>query len=154
MSVDSVREHLRRFGADDGIRVLEGSIATVELAAAGLGVEPDRIAKTLAIRVKGSDRVMVVVAKGTARLDNAKFKNRFGGKSAFVQADECLAVTGHPPGGVCPFGLREGVEVYLDESLKAFDLVYPAAGSPDNCIATTPDQLAQWTGAEWVDVCK
>lgn len=154
MTVESVLEHLSRFSAANRIRVLDGSIATVELAAAGLGVEPARIAKTLAVRVKGTERVMVIVAKGTARLDNAKFKARFGGKSAFVTGEECLDVTGHPPGGVCPFGLRDGVEVYLDETLKEFDDVYPAAGSPDNCVRTTPEELAQWTDGEWVDVCK
>lgn len=136
------------------MRFLDGSIATVELAAAALGVEPDRIAKTLAIRLKNSDRVMVVVAKGTARLDNAKFKTRFGGKAAFVAGDECLNVTGHPPGGVCPLGLKDGVEVYLDESLKAFSEVFPAAGSPDNCVRATPDELAEWTAGEWIDVCR
>lgn len=136
------------------MRVIAGGSATVDMAAAGLGVEPDRIAKTLAVRVKGSDRVMVIVVKGTARLDNAKFKLRFGGKPAFVGGDECLSVTGHPPGGVCPFGLKEGVAVYLDESLRAFDVVYPAAGSPDNCAETAIDELEAWTGGEWVDVCK
>ena len=154
MSVESVREHLERFGAAGRVRFLEGSIATVELAAAGLGVEPDLIAKTLAIRVKGTDRVMVLVVKGTARLDNAKFKTRFGGKAAFVSADECLDVTGHPPGGVCPFGLNDGVDVYLDESLRVFPVVYPAAGAPDNCVETTLEELERWSGGEWADLCK
>ena len=154
MTVESVCEHLRRYDAEARIKALDGSIATVELAAAGLGVEPDRIAKTLALRVKGKDKVMTIVTKGTARLDNAKFKARFGGKAAFVSGDECLGVTGHPPGGVCPFGLREGVEIYLDESLRAFPVVYPAAGSPDNSIKVTVEELAAWTGGEWVDVCK
>lgn len=154
MSVESVAAHLDRFAAADRMRTLGGSIATVELAAAALGVEPDLIAKTLALRVKGTERVMVVVAKGTARLDNAKFKAKFGGKSAFVSADECLEATGHPPGGVCPFGLNEGVEIYLDESLRAFPVVYPAAGSPDNCVRATLEELEAWTGGEWVDLCK
>ncbi|MCD8140132.1 MAG: YbaK/EbsC family protein [Planctomycetaceae bacterium] len=154
MSVDTVRNHLARFNAAERMRVLPGSIATVELAAAGLGVEPDLIAKTLGVRVKGTDRVMVIVAKGTARLDNAKFKQTFSGKAAFISVEECLAVTGHPPGGVCPFGLADGVEVYLDESLKAFPTVYPAAGAPDNCVETTLEELEAWTGGRWVDVCK
>lgn len=154
MSVDSVKQHLARFGAAERVRVLPGSIATVELAAAGLGVEPDLIAKTLAVRLKGGDKTMVIVAKGTARLDNAKFKQTFSGKAAFVSADECLAATGHPPGGVCPFGLADGVEVYLDASLKAFPEVYPAAGSPDNCVKISLEELAAWTGGQWVDVCK
>lgn len=150
----TVKEHLARFGAGDRMQVLPGSIATVELAAAGLGVEPDLIAKTLALRVKGTERVVVVVAKGTAKLDNAKFKAQFGGKSAFVSGDECLDATGHPPGGVCPFGLKDGVEVYLDQSLRAFPFVYPAAGSPDNCVKTSLDELERWSGGKWVDVCK
>lgn len=154
MSMDSVKQHLSRFGVAERVQVLPGSIATVELAAAGLGVLPDEIAKTLAVRLKGTDRVMVIVAKGTARLDNAKFKKAFGGKSVFVSQDECLAATGHPPGGVCPFGLAEGVEVYLDASLKAFPVVYPAAGAPDNCVSTTLEELHAWTQGAWVDVCK
>lgn len=154
MSQESVRQHLDRFSAGGRIRVFDGSIATVELAAAALGVERDRIAKTLAIRVKNTDKVMVVVVKGTAKLDNAKFKAKFGGKSAFVSNDECLDVTGHPPGGVCPFGLRNGIPVYLDASLKEFTVVYPAAGAPDNCVETTLEELEAWTDGEWVDLCK
>ena len=154
MSVESVREHLGRFGVGDRMRFLPGSIATVELAAASLGVEPGRIAKTLAIRLKGTDRVLAVVVKGTARLDNAKFKARFGGKAGFVPGDECLAATGHPPGGVCPFGLRDGVEVYLDVSLREYGTVFPAAGSLDNCVEATPGELEEWTGGEWVDLCR
>lgn len=134
--------------------IVEGGSATVEQAAAGLGVEPDLIAKTLAVRVKGTEQVMVIVVKGTARLDNAKFKARFAGKAAFVGGDECLEVTGHPPGGVCPFGLKPGVEVYLDESLKPFPVVYPAAGSPDSCARTSLGELEEWTGGQWIDVCK
>ena len=118
------------------------------------GVEPDRIAKTLAVRIKGTERVMVIVAKGTARLDNAKFKAAFGGKSVFVSAEDCQEATGHPPGGVCPFGLKDGVEIYLDESLKEFPVVYPAAGAPDNCIETTLAELEEWTGGGWIDVCR
>ena len=154
MSVESVIEHLDRFGAKDRMVHIEGGSATVEQAAAGLGVEPDRIAKTLAVRLKGTDRVMVIVAKGTARLDNAKFKAHFGGKASFIGGDECLDVTGHPPGGVCPFGLNAGVEVYLDVSLKDFPVVYPAAGSPSNCARTEIGELEAWTGGEWIDVCK
>lgn len=154
MAVDSVIEHLGRFGAKDRMVFIEGGSATVEQAAAGLGVQPDLIAKTLAVRVKGREGVMVIVAKGTARLDNAKFKTRFGGKASFVGGDECLDVTGHPPGGVCPFGLKPGVSVYLDESLRAFPEVYPAAGSPNNCARTSPQELEAWSGGEWIDVCK
>ena len=152
--MEPARQHLAKHGAAERIIVPGGSIATVELAAAGLGVEPDRIAKTLAVHVKGTPRILAIVVKGTARLDNAKFKARFGGKAAFVSGEECLEATGHPPGGVCPFGLRQGVEVYLDESLREFFSVFPAAGDTDNCIEATLEELEAWTGGEWVDVCR
>ena len=100
-----------------------------------------------------SGDVVVVVTKGTARLDNAKFKTCFGGKAQFISSADCLETTGHPPGGVSPFGLRQGIAVYLDASLKEFAEVYPAAGSPNNCMRLTPDELAAWTGGEWIDVC-
>lgn len=154
MTAESVIEHLRRFRAAEKILTFDDSTATVELAAAAVGVEPDRIAKTLAVRVKGTERVAIIVARGLARLDNAKFKAAFGGKPSFVAGDECLRLTGHPPGGVCPFGLKDGVEVYLDESLKLYESVYPAAGTPNNCIRTTPEELTAWTGGCWIDVCR
>lgn len=154
LSNETVNKHLENFAAAHRIKTFPAGTSTVELAAAAVGVAPDLIAKTLAIRVKGTDRAMVVVAKGTAKLDNAKFKARFGGKAAFIAGEECMAVTGHPPGGVCPFGLNPGVEVYLDQSLKEFPVVYPAAGSPNNCIDATLAELELWSGGEWVDVCK
>ncbi len=154
MSKESVEMHLQQFGVADRLRILPDSIATVELAAAGLGVEPDSIAKTLAIQVKNSGKIMVVVTKGTARLDNAKFKARFGGKAMFISNDACLELTGHPPGGVCPFGLKNGVEVYLDQSLREFATVFPAAGSINTCLETSPAELEQWSGGEWVDLCR
>ncbi len=154
MAEESVQAHLARFNADDRIVVLNENIHTVPLAAAALGVEEAQIAKTLAVHLKGTDRVLVIVTKGTARLDNAKFKATFGGKAGFVSSDECQAVTGHPPGGVCPFGLAPGVEVYLDTSLRIFDAVYPAAGAVNNCVKTTMAELEEWTGGTWVDVCR
>ncbi len=153
MAAEEVRKALEKFDAAGRIRTMPGAIHTVELAAAALGVEPARIAKTLAVRLKGSGRVLAIVAKGTARLDNAKFKARFGGKAGFVGLADCLEVTGHPPGGLCPFGLKEGVEVWLDTSLREFEVVYPAAGEVDNCVAASMAELEAWSGGQWVDVC-
>lgn len=153
MSVETALAHLASFNACDRVKNFDSSTATVDLAAESLGVEPGMIAKTLAIRVKSSGDIIVVVAMGRARLDNTKFKNTFGGKPQFISADECLDVTGHPPGGVSPFGLKEGVAIYLDESLRKYDVVYPAAGSPNNCVRTAIPELEQWTGGRWTDVC-
>lgn len=153
MTVESAKLHLARFGAEDRIVTLASDIKTVPLAAAALGVEPDRIVKTLAVRIKGTDRILAISVKGTARLDNAKFKKAFGGKAGFVSAADCLELVGHPPGGVSPFGLKDGVELYLDESLRAFDVVHPAAGAVDNSVAVAMDELENWTGGAWTDVC-
>lgn len=153
MTVETAKRHLARFGAADRIRTLASDIKTVPLAAAALGVEPDLIVKTLAVRLKGTERVLAIAVKGTARLDNAKFKKAFGGKAGFIPPGECLELVGHPPGGVCPFGLKEGVELYLDESLREFDIVHPAAGAVDNSVPVTIRELVAWTGGVWTDVC-
>jgi prolyl-tRNA editing enzyme YbaK/EbsC (Cys-tRNA(Pro) deacylase) len=153
VTTETVRRHLSRFGVEERIRTLDSDTKTVPRAAEAIGVEPDRIVKTLAVRVKGKNRVLAIAVKGTARLDNAKFKKTFGGKAGFIAAGECLELTGHPPGGVCPFGLKEGVEIYLDESLRDFGIVYPAAGAADNCIAAAIGELEIWSGGEWIDVC-
>ncbi|MDR1533869.1 MAG: YbaK/EbsC family protein [Planctomycetota bacterium] len=152
-SREAVRRHLERFGAAGRIRRLAESTATVDLAARALGVAPDQIAKTLAVRARGSGEILALVARGRARLDNAKFKARFGGKPRFIADADCLEAVGHPPGGVCPFGLKRGARVCLDVSLKAFAEIYPAAGAPDNCVRLSPEELSAWTGGEWVDVC-
>lgn len=133
------------------IMYLDESSATVELAAKALGVEPAMIAKTLAFKLK--DRNIVVVTCGTAKVDNKKYKRTFGCKAKMLSFDETLEVTGHPVGGVCPFGLPDDVEIYLDESLKKFDIVYPAAGSGNSAIKITPDEMYEITGAKWIDVC-
>ncbi len=153
MSVETALAHLATFNACDRVKNFNSSTATVDLAAESLGVEPGMIAKTLAIRVKSKGTIVVIVAMGRARLDNAKFKNTFGGKPQFISSEECLDVTGHPPGGVSPFGLKEGLEVYLDQSLRKYEVVYPAAGSSNNCVRTTIPELEQWTQGSWVDVC-
>ncbi|MTW16180.1 YbaK/EbsC family protein [Rhodoplanes serenus] len=152
MSLDTVRAFLAEKAPDIDVLVLPTSTATVELAAAGHGVAPGQIAKTLSLRV--GERVFLVVARGDARLDNKKAKVVFGGKVSMLGADEVVAITGHPIGGVCPFGLATPLPIYCDVSLKAFDEVLPAAGSTHAAIRIAPVRLAAITGAEWVDVCK
>jgi prolyl-tRNA editing enzyme YbaK/EbsC (Cys-tRNA(Pro) deacylase) len=152
MSLDTVRAFLAEKAPDIDVLVLPTSTATVELAAAGHGVAPGQIAKTLSLRV--GERVFLVVASGDARLDNKKAKAVFGGKVSMLGADEVVAITGHPIGGVCPFGLATPLPIYCDVSLKAFDEVLPAAGSTHAAIRIAPARLAAITGAEWVDVCK
>ena len=131
---------------------LQESSATVDLAASALGVEPAMIAKTLCFRL--TDKNIVIVVCGTARVDNRKFKDTFGCKAKMTDFDETLAVTGHPVGGVCPFALPADVEIYLDQSLKAFEHVFPAAGSGNSAVKLTPLQLQQITGGTWVDIAK
>jgi prolyl-tRNA editing enzyme YbaK/EbsC (Cys-tRNA(Pro) deacylase) len=152
MSLSSVRAFFASHAPD--IAVLESplSSATVALAAQAFGVAPERIAKTLSLRVGG--RVILVVTKGTARLDNKKAKATFGGKPRMLDADEVVALTGHPVGGVCPFGLATPLTVYCDISLKEFDEVVPAAGSIHSAVKIAPIRMAELTQAEWVDVCQ
>ena len=151
MSLESVRAFLAARAPDITIVELDASTATVALAAAGHGVEPAQIAKTLSLRVR--DRTLLVVTSGEARLDNKKVKATFGGKPSLLAADEVVAITGHPVGGVCPFGLATDVPVYCDVSLKAFDEVVPAAGSARSALRINPLRLAELVEAEWVDVC-
>jgi len=152
MSVESVRAFFEEQGLDFEIRELDESTETVEKAAQALGVEPALIAKTLAFKLK--DRDILVVTKGDARTDNKKFKDQFHVKAKMMSFEEVPEKTGHPVGGVCPFGLKDEMDVYLDLSLKGFARVFPAAGSRNSCIEITPDELCHITGAEWVDVCK
>ena len=152
MSLDSVRAFFAQHAPDIAIIETAESSATVALAAATHGVEPARIAKTLSLRV--GDRVVLVVARGDARLDNRKAKAALGAKPRMLDADEVVALTGHPVGGVCPFGLSHPLQVYCDISLKAFDEVVPAAGSTQSAVRISPERMAALTGAEWVDVCQ
>lgn len=151
MSNSAVQKYLDERNLPHKIIYLDESSATVALAAKAIGVEPAMIAKTLAFRLK--DRDIVVVASGTARIDNKKFKKAFGYRAKMMNVAETLALTGHPVGGVCPFGLPEDIEIYMDESLKKFEVVYPAAGSADSAIKMTIKELYEITGAKWVDVC-
>ena len=152
MSLESVRAFFAEKSPD--ITVIEStqSSATVVLAAAAYGVEPARIAKTLSLRI--GDRVVLIVASGTARLDNKKLKALFGGKPKMLGLDEVAAITGHEVGGVCPFGLKTPLPVYCDISLRAFDIVVPAAGSTHSAVRIAPSRMAELTSAEWVDVCQ
>ncbi|HZG09235.1 MAG TPA: YbaK/EbsC family protein [Allosphingosinicella sp.] len=151
MSHDSVRAWLAEHAPDLPILETAESTATVDLAASALGVEPGRIAKTLAIRVGGE--VVLVVARGDGRLDNRKTKAAFNARPRMLGPEETLALTGHPVGGVCPFGLATPLPVYLDISLRDFDTVYPAAGSLNTSVKVTPERLAELVAAGWVDVC-
>jgi prolyl-tRNA editing enzyme YbaK/EbsC (Cys-tRNA(Pro) deacylase) len=152
MSLHSVRAFLARHAPDLEILETEARTATVAEAAAAHGVEPGQIAKTLSLRV--GERVVLVVARGDARLDNRKFKAAFGAKPRMLDAEEVAALTGHPVGGVCPFGLAQPLPVYCDISLRGFEAVWPAAGSVNSALRIAPDRMAALAGAEWVDVCQ
>lgn len=155
MSIESVQDFLSEHGRGGDIRRTDGSSATVAEAAAAFGVEPARIAKTLSFRGDSPDTCVLVVMAGDARTDNAAFKARFGRKATMLKADEVEALTGHPVGGVCPFANPESATVFLDTSLKRFDTVFPAAGSPDSAIELTPAELEDLSGATaWVTVSR
>jgi prolyl-tRNA editing enzyme YbaK/EbsC (Cys-tRNA(Pro) deacylase) len=152
MSLESVREWLAGNAPDVELIVVEESTATVDAAARALGVESARIAKTLAVRA--GDEVFLLVARGDARLDNAKCKAEFGARPRMLGPEETLALTGHPIGGVCPFGLANPVPVYLDVSLQPFDQVFPAAGSLNTSVRVAPERLFELVGSRWVDLCR
>ncbi len=152
MSLQSVRQWLAEHAPDLPLIEVADSTATVAAAAAALNVEPGRIAKTLAIRVK--DEVFLLVTRGDARLDNIKTKEAFGGRPRMLGPEETLELTGHPVGGVCPFGLASPLAVYCDRSLREFDLVYPAAGSLNSSVEVTPERLFSLVGVRWVDICR
>ena len=151
MSLESVREFFLLHRLNLPIIELDVSTATVALAAEAHGVELGRIAKTLAFRL-ADGRVVLLVASGDARIDNKKFKAVFG-RGKMLPPDEVVQVTGHPVGGVCPFGLAQPLPIYLDKSLQAYDAVLPAAGAVHSAVRIGPAQLAEVTGAEWVEVC-
>ena len=153
MSIEKVRAYFDTLGIADRIQEFPVSSATVELAAQALGVAPARIAKTLSFKLE--ERTVLVVAAGDAKIDNPKYKAAFGGKAKMLTPEEAVERVGHAVGGVCPFAVNDGVEVYLDESLRRFDTVFPAAGSSNSAIEMTCDELAQYAKSDkWVDVCK
>src|ERR1700744_4091831 len=152
MSLESVRAFFAEKAPDITVIVSEQSSATVTLAAEPLGVEPGRIAKTLSLRV--GERVVLIVAAGTSRMDNKKVKALFGVKPKMLGLDEVAEITGHEVGGVCPFGLKTPLPIYCDISLQAFDEVVPAAGSTHSAVRIKPSRMAELIGGEWVDVCE
>lgn len=153
MSIEKGRAYFRALGLEDRVLEFDVSSATVELAAKAVGVEGARIAKTLSF--KTPEGCMLILAAGDARIDNRKFKDVFHMKARMLTADEVLTLVGHPVGGVCPFGCNEGVPVYLDESLKRFETVYPAVGSANSAIGLNLDELYAYSRAlAWVDVCR
>lgn len=153
MSVQRAKEFLAQFGLEDKIITFASSSATVELAAQAAGTEPARIAKTLSFQ--GNDFPVLIVAAGDTKIDNAKFKHFFGFKAHMLPFAEVEERIGHSPGGVCPFGVKEDVRVFLDISLKRFTTVFPAAGEENNAIELTPDELEKYTVNEgWADLCK
>jgi len=151
MSAESVRAWLAEHAPELKVIEAEDTTATVETAARTLGVEPGQIAKTLAVRA--GDHLFLLVTRGNSRLDNRKCKQAFGARPRMLGADETLELTGHPVGGVNPFGLKRPIPVYLDESLKAFATVYPAGGSLNTSIAVPTERLFALVGERWVDLC-
>jgi len=152
VSVDSVKNFFIENGLKDPVFDLGESGATVELASQTLNVEPALIAKTLAFKVKEKD--ILIVTKGDARIDNRKFKDFFKVKAKMIDHDEVAKITGHPVGGVCPFGLQTPMDIYIDKSLNEFEYVYPAAGSKYAAMKIEPSVIQQLTDAEYIDVCK
>lgn len=152
MSVESVKKQfeVEKLGLE--VMEFESSSATVELAAELIGVEPGQIAKTMAFKVAGED--ILIVSKGDARIDNRKYKDQFKSKAKMLKFEEVMEATGHPVGGVCPFGLKNPLKVFLDDSLKVYDVVYPAGGSPSSAVKISVDKLGEVTGGKWIDVCK
>ena len=153
MAIEKVKAYFAAFGMADRIREFDVSSATVELAAQALGCEPCRIAKTLSFLVEGQP--ILIVAAGDAKIDNPRYKAQFGTKAKMLTPEEAETMVGHAVGGVCPFGVNEGVKVYLDESLKRFSTVVPACGSSNSAIELTIAELEKYSGfLSWVDVCK
>lgn len=153
MAIERVREYFQAYGIEDRIQEFDVSSATVELAAAALHCEPCRIAKTLSFLV--GEQPVLIVAAGDVKVDNPKYKAQFGTKAKMLAPDEVEALVGHAIGGVCPFGIRAGVAVYLDESLKRFETVFPACGSSNSAIELTIAEMEQYSGyTAWIDVCR
>lgn len=153
MSIEKVKEYFKSLGIEERIQEFEISSATVELAAKALNCEESRIAKTLSFHVE--DKVVLVVAAGDVKIDNAKYKAQFGKKAKMLSFDEAEPLIGHAVGGICPFAVNEGVETYLDISLKRFDTVFPACGSSNSAIELSMKELEQYSEyISWVDVCK
>lgn len=155
MAIDKVKEYFRQFGKEQEVQEFPVSSATVELAAAALGVEGARIAKSMSFYDKEEGSCLLVVTAGDQKVDNSKFKHFFGMKAKMLKGEDVERLTGHAPGGVCPFCNPEGTRVYLDESMKRFETVFPACGSSNSAIELTCQELERYSCAlGWVDVCK
>lgn len=153
MAIEKVREYFRQFGMEDRIREFDVSSATVDLAAQALGVEGARIAKSMSFKV--GDGAILIIAAGDVKIDNRKYKDEFHVKAKMLAFDEVEPLIGHAVGGVCPFAINDGIEVYLDESLKRFETVFPACGSGNSAIELTIPEMEKYSGyKKWVDVCK
>lgn len=153
MAIEKVKAYFASLGMEERVLEFDVSSATVELAAVAVGCEPGRIAKTLSFDVRGT--AVLIVCAGNARIDNAKYKAQFSAKAKMLTPDEAAERVGHAVGGVCPFAVNDGVEVYLDESLKAYETVYPACGSSNSAIELTIPELEQVSGfSAWVNVCR
>lgn len=153
MSIERVKAYFKQYNMEQRIIELKESSATVELAAQALGCEPERIAKSMSFMV--AEKPILIICAGDVKIDNAKYKAKFGKKAKMLAPNEVEDLIGHAIGGVCPFGINNGVTVYLDESLKRFTTVFPACGSGNSAIELTIPELEQYSGyTEWVDVCK
>lgn len=153
MSIEKVRAYFKTLGIEDRIQEFDVSSATVELAAQALGCEEARIAKSITMNVNGE--CAVIVTAGDVKIDNPKYKAEFATKAKMLTHEQALEMTGHAVGGICPFALNDGCKVYLDESLKRFDYVYPACGSSNSAVKLTPDELEKYSHSiKWIDVCK
>ena len=154
MSIEKVRDYFKGFGMEDKVLEFEVSSATVQLAAIALGTEEARIAKTMSF--KKDEGCILVITAGDVKIDNAKYRHTFGLKAKMLTAEEVIELVGHAIGGVCPFAVNEGViGIYIDESVKRFDTVFPACGSSNSAIELTPEELFKYSNADaWVDVCK
>lgn len=153
MAIDKVKEYFKPFGIDSEIKEFEVSSATVELAAQALNCAPERIAKTLSFKI--DEKAVLIVTAGDAKIDNSKYKSQFNTKAKMLAPQEVEDMIGHSIGGVCPFGINDNVDVYLDVSLKRFNTVFPACGSSNSAIELTISQLEQYSNSiSWVDLCK
>lgn len=153
MAIEKVKEFFKQYGIEDRVLEFNVSSATVELAAQALGCQPERIAKSITMNVDGA--CVMIIAAGDVKIDNSKYKAEFSTKAKMLTPDEALSMTGHAVGGICPFAINEGCKVFLDESLKRFDFVYPACGSSNSAIKLTIEELEKYSGyIKWIDVCK
>ena len=153
MAIDKVKEYFRQFGMEERVMEFEVSSATVDLAAAAVGCEPARIAKTLSFMV--DDAPVLIVAAGDVKIDNPRYKAQFRTKAKMLTPEQAETLIGHAVGGVCPFAINDGVTVYLDESMKRFPSMYPACGSSNSAIELTIEELEKYSNADsWIDVCK